>query len=228
MKLNIDDIFWVITNYNTNPEELIENIGESYCIYDKGIRGVPDYLQAKGKYKKTNNTGHNISDYLDYIIENYHSLPNRVGFVKGNIFPRHISKENFFIRIKEEGFVPLYHEEKTFRPQFHRFFRWIFVSQHIAPGYYMELANNWYCRKYKRGSFFPNLEGFMEYFLGMRKPKYITFVPGACMIVTKENILRWPIEFYKELYRVVTYDFFPVEAYHAERCMLYIFNYPKE
>jgi hypothetical protein len=59
-------------------------------------------------------------------------------------------------------------------------------------------------------------------------PEYLMFVPGACMIVEREKILRWPIELYQELYHCTSYSFFPVEAFHLERLMLYLFLFEQD
>lgn len=223
-------IFWVISNFKQDPTDIIDVIKSTgeYVVFDQGDGVlVPEKVINSGFYSKSKHTGHNISDYLRYIIDNYENLPERVGFIKGNIFPRHISKENFTARIKEPGFVPLYHEDSTVKPKYHRFFKWRLVAQHVAPGYYMEIANDWYCKNNK-SKFYPYLECFLKEFIDIEKPKYITFVPGACMIVPKESILRWSVGFYEKLYQIVSYKFFPVEAYHVERSMLYIFNYPRK
>jgi hypothetical protein len=225
-------IFWVISNFKQDPTNIIDVIKHTgeYVIFDQGDGVlVPKEIINGDFYSQSKHTGHNISDYLRYIIDNYEDLPERVGFIKGNVFPRHISKEKFLARIKEPGFVPLYHEDSTLKPKYHKIFKWRLIAQHVAPGYYMEIANDWYCRakKNQNGKFYTDLRGFLKDLLGVEKPEYISFVPGACMIVPKNKILRWPVEFYIKLYEIVSYEFFPLEAYHLERSMLYVFNYPK-
>lgn len=190
---------------------------------------VPKKFKMLSNYKITKHTGHNISDYLGYIIENYDNLPDEVAFIKGNIFPRHMEKNVFLSRIKENGFVPLYSDENTYKAQFGKRKRIFnqFIAQQIAPGIYLEIANNWYINSRKKGKYFPTLETLYFEITGRLLPEYITMIPGACMIVPKENIIRREKGFYEKLYRSVTYDFFPVEAYHVERCMMYIFYYLK-
>ena len=62
-------------------------------------------------------------------------------------------------------------------------------------------------------------------------PKYIPFVPGACMVVESKKILRWNKSVYEELYESVSWQAnpnpHPVEAWHFERLMLYFFYYEK-
>lgn len=225
-----EDIFWVISNYNYNPEDVVNVIkSQSYCVYDQSDKGYLTTLDEKNiSYRRTAHTGHNISDYLLYIIENYNDLPERVGFIKGNIFPRHIEKEVFESRIKQNGFVPLYSDCKTYAPKYHRVLKWKLISQQTSPGLYMEITNNWYKKTRKRGKRYALLSDFFKKFFGNYPPRYITFVPGACMIVMRDRIRSNSLDMYKELYEVVTYDFFPVEAFHAERSMLYLFEYLSE
>ena len=224
-----EDIFWIISNYNQNPKEVIDSLNGPFIICNQGNKGcIPEEYYNKNLVKDVKHTGHNISDYLNFIIENYDNLPERLGMIKGNIFPRHIEKEKFIKRIMEKDFVPLYSDENTYSPTYHRIYKWKLVSQQISPGIYLEIANNWYCKTRKVGKKSQKLEDFILHFFGKQKPEYINFVPGACMIVPRHKINRWPLEMYKEMYEFVTYDFFPVEAFHAERCMLYLFSYSSE
>lgn len=205
---------------------VIGRLNGPYVLCQQGdATKVPPELKGDC-FRPTVNTGHNLSDYLKFIIDNYENLPEELGFIKGNVFPRHIEESIFIERIKSRGFIPLYGERKTYIEQRHRLFRFLFVGQQIAPGYYLEITNDWYISKKKPGRYFPTLRSMFEKFIKQPLPKYILFVPGACMVVPRDNILRWPLDVYKELHESVTYEFFPVEAYHLERCMLYFFCFP--
>lgn len=222
---------YIISNYNYDPTEVIETLNADYVLCQQGDDSkVPTKLKELSNYKPTKHTGHNISDYLQYIIENYDNLPNEVGFIKGNIFPRHITKEVFETRIQGGGFIPLYSDTNTYEPQFgkrKRIFKEL-VAQQIAPGIYLEIANDWYISSRPKGKHYPTLESLFYKITNRELPKYIPFTPGACMIVEKDKILKFNLELYKELYEAVTYDFFPVEAYHLERCMFYLFYYLRD
>lgn len=222
---------YIISNYNYDPTEVIESLDADYILYQQGDDSkVPDKFKKLPNYKIAKHTGHNISDYLEYIISNYDNLPEEVGFIKGNIFPRHMQKDIFESRIKERGFVPLYSDENTYKPQFGKRKRIIkeFVAQQIAPGIYLEIANDWYISSRQRGKHYPTLDSLFYKITNRKLPEYISFAPGACMIVEKEKILRFNLDLYKELYEAVTYNFFPVEAYHLERCMFYLFSYLRD
>ena len=224
-----NDIFWIVSTFNQDPTLVLEELSpSSFLVCNQGeSHFVPNVYRDISQYKETKHSGHNISDYLRYIIDHYDHLPNRLGFIKGNVFPRHISKHAFNVRKKEEGFVPLYSDEATFNIQKHRLLKNRFVAQQISPGYYLELNNNWYCKHRKEGKFFPKLEDFFLHFFGRHPPKYVPFVPGGCMIVPSSKIRRWPVQMYEEMYEAVTYNFFPVEAFHVERSMLYLFDFPR-
>lgn len=110
-----NDIFWVISNYRQDPSAVIEALCGEYQISNQSKSDcIPPEFINDGRLVDTLHSGHNLSDYLQYIIENYDRLPCRIGFVKGNLFPRHISKEIFLERKKCSGFVSLYGDEKIF------------------------------------------------------------------------------------------------------------------
>lgn len=226
----MEETFYIISNYNLNPKEILKFIKGDFLLCHQG---EPDMLELSLlnsiKLKRSLHTGHNLSDYLEFIIENYSDLPERLGFIKGNIIGRHIEEDVFKSRIKQNGFVSLYSDINTYNPTYTKSHRILttFIAQQIAPGYFLEKTNNWYINSRKKGEFYPKLEDMFKFITNRSLPKFITFTPGGCMLVPKQNILNYSKSFYQKLYEAVTYDFFPIEAYHLERCMLYIFMYPK-
>ena len=225
----MDDTFYIISNYNLNPTEILKFIQRDFILCHQGEHDMLELsLLNSRKLKRSLHTGHNLSDYLEFIIENYSDLPERLGFIKGNIIGRHIEEDVFKSRIKQNGFVSLYSDNKTFKPIYSKAHHIInqFIAQQTAPGYFLEKTNNWYIKSRPTGKYFPKLEDMFKFIANRELPKFITFIPGACMLVPRENILRNDLDFYKKLLESVTYEFFPVEAYHLERCMLYLFYYP--
>ena len=219
---------WIVSNYNQDPSELISSLTAPYIIYNQGDQSyIPTQFQKTALLIPSCHTGHNISDYLAFIVDNYNNLPDSLGLAKGNIFPRHITKEAFMARQPLDGFVPLYSDSETYKPNIHRLFRFRLTAQQIAPGFYLEIVNNWYVKHRKPGTYYPRLHDLFEHFFRREPPQYIPFVPGACMIVPAYKIQRWPLDTYKKLYEAVSYDFFPVEAFHVERSMLYFFDFPR-
>lgn len=216
---------WVISNYNQDPSCLIGDIGSDYIVFNQGsIAAINRSIVDEKKIRVSMHSGHNISDYLEFIIENYDSLPNNLGFIKGNIVPRHISKILFDERLKLDGFVSYYGDEATYLPQRKKLIR-RYIAQQIAPGVYIEINNNWYIKTRSPGRFYRTLSDMYEKLFGRNSPEYIPFVPGACMSVPRSNVLRWDRDLYRHLYEAVTYDFFPVEAFHLERCLLSLWGF---
>jgi len=220
---------WIVSNFNQNPAAVIADLDGSFEIFNQGeTDAVPENLRKDGLFRQSLHSGHNLSDYLQFIVENYENLPDEVGFAKGNLFPRHISRDVFLKRKRQKGFVPLYSDTKTFAPNYGRITKVRFISQQISPGLYIEINNGWYLNKRSQGRYYNRLD---DMFLGLFKrpgPKYNPFVPGACMIVPKENILRWPRSLFQHLHEVTTYTHFPVEAFHLERAMFHLFGAQKE
>lgn len=216
----------IISNYNCNPQSLIDLIYGDYILYDQSDDNkLYDYIKNSTNFHKAVHTGHNLSDYFYYIINNFNSLPERITFLKGNMIGRHINKDDFIKRFQLPGCVSLYSDQKTYYPK-NQLFR--FIAQQIAPGIYLERNNNWYCKSRRKGKFYPIFNDLFQKLFSFSPPKYIPFIPGGCLITTKDKILQWDIEIYKHLYEITTYSFFPVEAYHVERMMMYIFFFYKD
>jgi hypothetical protein len=218
---------WIVSTYNQDPSSVINRLDGRYIICNQGDPSFVPVIHREGAcFIQSPHTGHNISDYLSYIVDNYENLPDVLGFIKGNVFPRHISEDVFVARSCLEGFVPIYSDDSAYVPHMHRFIPFKLLAQQVAPGYYLEIANDWYVKHRKVGRYFPRLRDLFIEFFKREPPNYITFVPGACMQVPSSNIRRWPLDVYQRLHEAVTYDFFPVEAFHLERSMLYFFEYP--
>jgi hypothetical protein len=228
--------FFCISDYgNWNLEsdhyDKLFSLCKDFVIYHKGVETeIDQQIVDSDKFIRIRNKGSNISDYLRFINDNYPYFPEEVGFIKGNTFPRHISLEEFSNRLNSSGFIPLYFESKTLKPQYNIFQQYIF--QQIMPGICIEKSNNWYVKRHQKGKYFPLIENMFNRYISKSKiPKYVPFVPGACMIVESKNILRWDKSVYEELFESVSWQAnpnpHPVEAWHFERLMLYFFYYEK-
>ena len=213
--------FHLISNYNYDPQTLIDLLEGDYVIFDQSNQFyLSQNLVNSRFYFKAKHTGHNLSDYFYYIINNFNKLPERIAFLKGNIVGRHIDKDDFIKRLQLPGCVSLYSDKKTYHPKI-QLFR--FIAQQIAPGVFLEINNNWYCKTRSKGKYHPTFNDLFQKLFSYTPPKYIPFIPGACFIATRDKILQWDIEIYKHLYHITTYEFFPVEAYHVERMIMYLF-----
>ena len=220
---------WVVSTYNQDPSNVIADLVGDWVIYNQGDPAhVPATLKADKSFRQMQHTGHNLSDYFAFILENYDDLPSEVGLAKGNLFPRHISRDQFLDRQAEGGFQPLYGDTATFTPNFHKLFFWRLVSQQVLPGLYLEQNNNWYLKTRKRGKHYQTFDDLHRKIFDRSSPRYILFAPGACMLVPSTHILRWPKELYAHLYDIVSYTFFPVEAFHVERIMVELLGAPQK
>ncbi|MBU3638544.1 DUF3431 domain-containing protein [Polynucleobacter sp. AP-RePozz3-80-G7] len=214
---NKSKIFFVISNYNTDPEKFLEYC-KDYHIYDQS-----DDLKIKSnlnsKYSKitfVENSGHSITNYFRYFIENYTNLPDCIALLKANMIGRHISEECFDHVINNQFYTALYSDRNWVdRPG---------IAYQLHDGAFLEINNNWYAgsKSYKYFRTYNQLLSFI--FVNPIIPNWLLFSPGACYIVTREQILNYPKEFYENLKYIVSYQFFPAEAYHIERMLGVIFN----
>lgn len=223
------DRHWIVSTFNQDPSAVVSDLDGSYEIYNQGeADAVPENLCKDGLFRQSLHSGHNLSDYFQFIIENYDNLPGEVGFAKGNLFPRHISRDIFLKRKARKGFVPLYSDGATFAPNYGRLPRFRLVAQQISPGLYFEINNGWYRKTRAPGRYYDRLDDLFLHLFRRPPPHYDPFVPGGCMIVPAENIRRWPRDLFQHLHDVTTYTHFPVEAFHVERAMFHLFGAEKE
>jgi hypothetical protein len=195
-----------MNNYN-NDTSWIKEYTENYIIYNKGEK-INDQ-----KAIQVPNVGYNIFDYLLYIIDNYDDLPPSVMFIKSNIFPRHMTKEEFDAVCERTEFTPLLSKEhKTYMP----------VCYYDENEVFNEKNNSWYVYEYP-AKFFQTYHEFAEE-MGLQSPSYIPFAPGANYIVPRENILKHPKEFYAKLKGYVDYTQLPGEAHIIERALYSIWK----
>jgi hypothetical protein len=215
--MNKTETFFVISNFNTIPAQYLEYC-YNYIIYDQSNdSSVIDQLKSSDwNVSFVEHIGHNLSDYFRFIIDHYDGLPNFIMFLKGNIIGRHVSKKYFDNVYQNKFFTPLYNDE-SFKDS-------VWVANLLYEGIYIEINTDWYVES-KFYDYFQTYNQLLEFvFVNPIIPKWLIFSPGACYIVPKNNILKYPKEFYENLYFLVTYRFFPVEAYHVERMMHVIFT----
>ncbi len=220
--------------YNITPREyktLISADDDYHILHQGAVDNVPQEILNAPGFQRTKHSGANISDYLFFIIENYPYFPREVVFLKTNMLQRHIPEDIYHLRIRSSGFASFYSETSTYKSKY-SWKRGGFVAQQIAPGILLEATNNWYARSTERGLFFPKIEDMFKKIISKEPlPEYIPFVPGACMKIDSSKIIRWPKSAYIDLYNAVTSQDtpnpMPVEAYHLERLMLYLFVFDK-
>ncbi|MCX6755652.1 MAG: DUF3431 domain-containing protein [Candidatus Nomurabacteria bacterium] len=206
----IKDNFLVVSNYN-NDIRWVPEYTDKYIIYDRSDQiEIPNTI-SKDKIIKSPNLGYNLYDYFTFIIDNYDNLPECTIFVKGNMFPRHITREYFDKIANNSYFTPIedWKMHKTYWPI-------CFIS---ADGGFCEINNSWYM-KHHPNKYFKNYNSFMSFlFKDSSIPKYTRFAPGGNYIVPKANILKYPKVFYENLRMIISYCPLPGEAHILERAL---------
>ena len=216
-KMKKTDTFLIISNFNTDPERYLQYC-EDYHIYDQSTdTAISDVL--KDKYSKISfveNTGHNISNYFRFFIDNYENLPPWMMLAKGNMIGRHITEECFERVYDNKYYTFLYNDPKPVD-------KWD-VAYHLYEGAFLEINNSWYAFT-KAHKYFINFNDMLMFiFKNPIIPEWLLFSPGACYIVSREQARKYPVIFYKNLMELVSYTYFPTEAYMAERMMHIIFS----
>jgi hypothetical protein len=209
--------FLCISNHN-NDVTWIKDYDNDYIIYD---RSDDDSFVNGLKYIKSPNVGYNIYDIMTFIIDNYNNLPNITTFCKGNIFPRHISREFFENVMNNQYFTPIF-DYKLHNPQMP-------ISMFSSDGSYSEINNSWYMGTWHPRKYITtNYNDFLDYiFENPLHPNYITFAPGGNYVVPKNYILKYPVEFYMNIRKLVSYETLPIEAHIVERslCIIWLGNF---
>lgn len=210
------DTYFVISNYNTDPEIYLKYC-KDYHIYDQSTDNIiSENLKAKySKISFVENTGHSISNYFRFFIENYESLPHFMMLAKGNMIGRHFSQE-FFERVYLNKYYTMLYDDRS-NPDKRM------VSYQLYDGAFLEINNAWYsqAKVHKYFETYNDLLGFM--FKNPIVPNWLLFSPGACFIVSKEQVTKYPKVFYENLKYLISYTYFPSEAYHVERMLHVIF-----
>ena len=198
----------IVHNYNHDLSNLI-NFLDDYFIFEASDnlaeRDKENLLRKhQGKIIFTQNVGHSLTNWLNWIIDNYETLPPSFALLKGNILDRHMDSESFSSAIKNRRFTPLFRDQKLLELEG--------ISFLISPGLLAEVNNSWYAG-HSTSRYFANLNDFLQ---------FVTFAPGANYIVQDFQIIKYPLEFWKTLREVVSYDFFVSEAWMFERLFHFI------
>jgi len=216
--------FFVIDNFNTIPLEIIEYCS-NYIIFDAStdLEIEPRLVQNGLKYEKIPRTGHNLSTYFSFFYENYDNLPEVICLTKGHMIGRHCSKE-FFDRVYDNKFFTYLYEDRQHISQMNKK-----ISFLTMENQYLEVNNSWYVNSASHPhKYFVNLNDLLKcLYYNPVLPEYVSFAPGGCYIVRREQVLKHSKEFYKNLNKVMTYGLnpnFPVEAHMVERIMPIIFE----
>ncbi len=215
----------VISTYNNKPTNIIKFF-KSYSIYDQSsdTKLAKELLKLYPNITVTKNSGHSLSHYFAYIIENYEKLPVYIVFLKSNVVPRHIDLDTFERCMEKatikSGYISFFNDE-NFRDK-------VRVAYHIYPGLFLERNNSWYMKRMPT-RYFSNFNQLLEFvFKNPKIPEFVPFTPGACFGISASHIQKIPLEVWKFLELITTYSYFPSEAYLVERFLFILFHAPYE
>lgn len=213
--------FFLISSYNCNPNYLLEYC-DNYIIYDRSdIDSYKNEISKLKNVKRVINTGHSISDYFKFFIENYDNLPEFILLLKANIIGRHLTKE-FFDRVYDNKYYTFLYEENEnpIKSKKNIFFK-------SSESEYLEINNSWYV-KFHPHSYFINYNDLLKFiYKSPHLPDYCLYAPGACYLVSKHQVRKYSKEFYENLNKLITYTIvpkFPSEAHQIERMLHTIFT----
>lgn len=216
----------VVSRFRENLEwirSLLKNDWiESIVIYNKGPEEIIPFDDDRIKIKTVPNVGREGGTYLDYIIENYSNLPEKIWFAQGN--PMEHSPD--FLGLMQKKSVEIY-DNRLFQGLSDR---WK-TSKNIPPAYMVDITNPWQINKNRCIKYFvhSNLQlighcafrdggidgctgsfarfygdkhifGYMANLVGMDEPKPITeFFYSACFFVHRNAVLSHPKSSYVRL-----------------------------
>lgn len=218
MNSALSDKVYVISNFNFNYSYLIKDLN-SYVIYDQSSVGKLPEFSSNVKYIESPHSGHNITDILDFIIENYSHLPQLTFFLKGNVVPKFIKFDRLEYFMGLNNFSSIFETKRTLKN-----LKWYKKNKHLIK----EKNNSWYL-DFKPSIYFKSYNDFLgQFFKIVHFPRYVLFSPGASLCVERERIHFYPKEFYEKLQTLIKGEFFPGEAYLLERVMYFMFEKKRE
>ena len=208
-KKRITNNFLVVSCYNNNVDWVPEYT-DDYIIYTKGdAESLPLTIDRK-KVQSSPNIGYNLYDYFTFIVDNYNNLPDCTIFTKGNVFPRHVTKEYFDRIMNNNFFTPI--DDLRLKETWPK----CYIS---SDGGLCEINNSWYLQQHP-SKYFSSYNHFLEFcFKDPILPRYIRFAPGANYIVPRQNIQKFPKIFYENLRTFVSHSQLPGEAHIIERAL---------
>lgn len=195
----------VVARYNENIEWTKEF--PNVICYNKGVS-----LDTEYKEVLLENVGREGHTYYRYICDNYDNLEDYTIFLQGNPFDH---RENIIHDIKK------YMEQNDVNK--------LHLGFEILTDYILE-CNLTDC---ERQPGLPLKEIYEKLFTGGKEftenetftvNTLFPFGAGAQFIVSKEQILKRPREFYLEIVKLLEYDIHPVEGFVIERFHHLIFS----
>jgi len=203
----------VVARYNENVQWLFKE-KDNCIIYNKG---TPLNIDSE---IMLDNVGRESETYLNYIINNYDSLPDIVIFTQANISDHRGKNDvDYLLKLKEEAD----NYGKSLPTIIHNYSN----NPNKCWGPYWNVNksyNGFYLKdNYKNN----NPQVFVDWFkknINETYPNPIKIYGNALFAVKKELILKNDVNFYKGLINEVNFHLNPAEGHFFERSWYYIFN----
>jgi hypothetical protein len=211
------DTFFVISNFNFDPIPISEYASNFIILDQSNDPQIYNYLKGLNspKIRFSKHVGHNIIDYIDWIIENWENMPTVVAFLKGNSVGRHIDKDHWEKIYRNRHYTFVYNDSNLENQKG--------VHFSAGPSDFNEINNSWFAWS-SHHRYFTSTNQLIEFLYKEPKiPDYVTFAPGACYIVESSRIKNKPISLWIGLREILNYEFFPSEAWMVERLLHTIF-----
>lgn len=221
--------FLCISSFN-NDLSWIKDYPNHHIVYDKAWNGGY-YIDpndkfgpsnAKEKYPELNivnsdDKGYSLRDHMTFIIDNYDNLPEVTVFCKGNVFPRHVSKQKFEELMNLKCFAPIEEWQVHNPPNMP-------IAMFSCDGGWMEINNSWYLNHPQHPTkYFINYNDFLSFcYKDPVIPNYIRFAPGGCYVVPKSYILKYNRVFYENIRTIVSHHKLSGESHMIERALFTI------
>ena len=203
----------VISTFHPIDVALFDLPDDLHIIY-KGYKNRVNFEQSSHKGCDWEpNIGSNMFTIMRYISENYYSLPERVTFLKSNIFTRHISLQEF---------LPLFHQTDQAVQTFHSRKIQTCASSWMEGQWYCEVFNEWFSNKFSHVRY-ETAEAMYANLLSVPKPPFFRFSPGGNISVHRSLIRSRKVEFYYNLTNILGGAIWPREAHIVERMLADIF-----
>lgn len=207
----------VISCFNRVPTE-ISKCFSKVVVYDQSsdedtqnqiALNFPDRILVE-------NSGTSLANYFRFIESNFFQLPKRILFLKSNIIPRHINEKTFVRKIQLSGLVPIFNDINFIDK--HR------KAYHLLPGYFIERNNSWFMNS-RSATYFHSCNDLLTYmFKDPILPEYLLFAPGGNYSTYGKSLESYPLNFWRFLRFLTSYQFFPPEAFFVERLLFIIFS----
>ena len=185
---------YIVSRYNQSID-WVGQYAPTMILYDRSEDPVPGSNIVP-------NLGTDIFDKFSYIIDNYNNLPPVMCLTKANLF-KYITPQEFELVKDNSFFTPLltmFHETKD-------------GVSYYENGIYWEVNNRWYLGAHPTKY---DIDVLMKE-LGIYHLKYIPFAPGSNYIVTRENVMKKPKEWYQKIRETLGWAVYPGEAQVVER-----------